>query len=179
MARSPYTLERIRLVTSIASSIAVPILIAVFGWIVQAKISAEGAKKDYVQIAVGILADRTAKGDEGLRKWAVNVLDKTAPVPFSEDVRTKLEKGELVITKLYFPEPLPQLMEPPLPLKPLPKKERITNGDLMENVAENYHRYEINALNQKFLQRWIRETSAIVNSPNEKAKSNTEDRVQK
>ncbi len=174
MTRQRDTLSRIQLITSIASSIAVPILIAVFGWIVQAKISAEGARKDYVQIAVGILTDKTVKSDEGLRKWAAAVLDKTAPVAFSEDVRTKLEKGELTITKLYFPDPPRELMEPPLPLTPLPKEDNVTNRDLLKNVVENYYRYKVNAVRQEHLQQWVREISAIVNARDKNAKSTTE-----
>lgn len=171
MTRRRDTLARIQLIASIASSIAVPLLIAVFGWVVQARISEEGAKKDYVQIAVGILTDTATKGDEGLRKWAVAVLDKTAPVAFSEEIRTKLEKGELAITRFYFPVPAQELMEPPLQLVPLPNKDKVTNGDLLKNISENYYRFKVNAVRQEALQQWIHEVSAIVNKRDKATKS--------
>ena len=109
------TLKRIQIITSIISAIAIPLLIAFFGWIVQSKISSESVKKDYVQMAVNILTS-TAEPDRELREWAVAVLDKNAPVPFSTELRARLTEGAILIP---CPKPPPELLKILEPLPPL------------------------------------------------------------
>lgn len=88
------SLNKWQSIASIAASVAIPIVLAFVGYIVQAKISTEGIRKDYVQIAISILKEGQ---DEELRKWAVEVLDENSPIPFSKDLRTKLEKNRVYV----------------------------------------------------------------------------------
>ena len=55
------SLNKIQSIATILSLIAIPTVIATVGWYVQASISTEGIKKDYVQIAIGILKDNENK----------------------------------------------------------------------------------------------------------------------
>ena len=153
-------LNKIQSIATILSLIAIPIVIAIVGWYVQASISTEGIKKDYVQIAIGILKDNEKQKDDELRKWAVAVLDKNSPVRFSSDLRDKLEKG-VVFVSSPFPEPPLALMKPPLKLQPLPEKKSVTGKDLLLNTVENYGRCDENAITLEYLQKWAKEMKAI------------------
>ncbi|UJM90251.1 hypothetical protein LRK24_17780 [Rhodanobacter denitrificans] len=158
-------LSKIQVIASIASAVAIPLVIALVGWLIQAKIANQTAQKDYVSMAVGILTNPKNQGNDELRTWAVAVLDKTSPIPFSRGLRQKLASGEIVITRPvivrtpFVPEPPAELMKPPLPLVPLPTSGKVTNGDLVNNMLENNNRFKLNAADQKILQHWIRETS--------------------
>lgn len=166
------TLNKIQSIATILSSVAIPIVIAIVGWWVQSSVSNEGIKKDYVQMAIGILKDSDKQKDEEMRKWAVAVLDKNAPVPFSRDLREKLEKGSVFVSA-SFPEPPKLLMKPPVKLQPLPDKKPATIEDLLVTTAENYGRCHENATTLEYLQKWVSEMKAIheehlpqPNSPN-------------
>ena len=71
-----------------------PFVLAFLGFIVQRRLSGEGLRKDYVQMAIGIL--RESK-DEELRKWAVSVVDANAPVPLSKGAKTSLESNTVYV----------------------------------------------------------------------------------
>jgi hypothetical protein len=154
------TLTKIQSIAAIASSVAIPIVIALVGWWVQSSISTEGIKKDYVQMAIGILKDTEKQKDEEMRKWAVSVLDKNSPVPFSEELRNKLEKGSVYV-RLPFPEPPKTLMEPPLEFKERDKTKLFTEKELHLWITENWGRYERNRIKLVFLQDWISSMKAI------------------
>lgn len=85
-------------IMTIVASIAIPTVLAFYGHQIQKEISAEGLKKDYVQMAVGILNEKKEGQDTELRKWAVAVINKNSPVPFDSDLRERLEKGTITLT---------------------------------------------------------------------------------
>jgi hypothetical protein len=51
------TLSKIQMIASITSAVAIPLVIAAVGWIIQAKIASQSVQKDYVSMAVSILTD--------------------------------------------------------------------------------------------------------------------------
>ncbi len=150
-------LDKVQSIFAIVSSVAIPIVIALVGWWVQASISNESIKKDYVQMAISILKDTGNKKDEEIRKWAVAILDKNSPIPFSRDLRDKLENGYIYISvpPPAFPEPPEVLMKPPLKFKPYPDKEGVDAGEVLDITNENYKRFEINAATLEYLQKWV------------------------
>lgn len=150
---------------TIAATVAVPILVAIFGYLIQLRISEESTKKDYVSMAISIINSKETPEDSDLRKWAVSVLDKNSPVPFGDSLRKSLSSGETVISKVYYPMPPPTLMEPPLPLKPLEQdmSKPVTLSDLLVNTVENYGIFHINAARLSSLQELIRSYSKIAN----------------
>ena len=154
------TLKKAQAISSIISAVAIPLAIAVVGWWVQSSMKSEEIKIDYVQMAVGILKDQERKKDDDLRKWAVSVLDKNSPVPFSGALRERLESGEAQIS-FYFPTPPAILMEPPKSLKPLTEDGAVTNGDLIASIADNYHICRENALILEHLQLWTADMKNI------------------
>jgi len=146
MTTKPDYLERTERVASIASSIAIPLMIALVGWWVQSSISSEGLKKDYVQMAINILQEADKQKDDDLRQWAVAVLEKNSPVPFSPALRSKFFKGAFLPWVIRFPTPPAALMEPPLQLSALPKGKPVTAGETLKTVTENYGRCNANRI---------------------------------
>lgn len=154
------TLDKIQSIASIASAVAIPIVIAIVGWWVQSSMSNESIKKDYVQMAIGILNSPERQKDEEMRKWAVAILNENAPIPFSQDLKDKLEQGYVFVAPA-FPTPPEVLMKPPVKLEPLPEKETITVDEMLISTVENYGRCHENALTLEYLQKWLVDAKAI------------------
>lgn len=77
------TLQKWLLGSQIFAAIAIPIVLAVVGFFVQKAIQGETIKRDYVNLAVTLLApqkkDDPEKSKE-LRKWAIRLLNDSSPV---------------------------------------------------------------------------------------------------
>ena len=87
-------LKKIELIARICSFIAVPFLIAIFGWFIQSKIEEKSLSKEYVQIAVSILNSQEKSPERGyLRDWAVEILVQNTPIKFSELALNALKSG--------------------------------------------------------------------------------------
>ena len=80
-------LARIETIAKVASLIAIPVVLAGVGWLVQDKLATRTVSKDYVQLAVSILSQPKQAGiDPALRSWAVELLNDNSPVKFSTEV---------------------------------------------------------------------------------------------
>jgi len=150
-------LNKIQTLSTIISLLATPIIVAMVGWHVQSSISNESIKKDYVQIAIEILKSPEKKNDDEMRKWAVEVLDKNSPVPFSKELRSDLEKG---VQRIYapFPSPPEHLMVPPLVLVP-PKGP--TFGETSLALVDTVGKCRQNSLRLEQLQMWNKQMSSL------------------
>lgn len=89
------------------STLAIPVVLAVGGWKVQASIEDQGVRRDYVVLAVSILKEPDA--DKQMRSWAVDLLNANAPTPFGAEVDKGLKDGRLALpaTATLSPTPLP------------------------------------------------------------------------
>jgi|SRR6185312_12245450 len=155
MPNKNLSLAAIQSITTIAATIATPLLVAYFGWRIQSESTTQSVKKDYVQMSIAILKDGTK--DEQLRHWAVSVVDANSPVKFSEGLRSDLAEGRTRLIPVVYPIPPPSLMTPPQRLKQLPDRKQITNGDLLLNHVENMGIAHQNALQLWYLQQLIRQ----------------------
>jgi WD40 repeat protein len=89
------TLERVAKVTSI---VAIPIVLAAIGWVIQNQLAERSLNRDYVQLAVSILKEPdTSKINPALRDWAVDLLNDNSPTKFSADVVKQLKSGEVTL----------------------------------------------------------------------------------
>lgn len=169
---SPDTLNRIQSYASITASVAVPLLIAIFGWVIQSKTSDDTVKKDYVQMALNILNADKEKVDDTMRQWAISVLDINSPVPFSKDMKASLEKGQSISIKTSFQLPPSIFMDPPKPLKKLAEDDNgsITVRDLAKNAVENYSICSENSIRFTGLQDLLIEHDKIYNPTTSDAK---------
>lgn len=86
--------SRAEAIAKIGSLVAIPVVLAVVGWLVQDKLATRTVSKDYVQLAVSILSQpRQAGIDPALRSWAVELLNDNSPVKFSAEVAGQLRSG--------------------------------------------------------------------------------------
>lgn len=140
-----------KIVTMLAS-IAVPVTIGIVGWGVQRTVSEQGLRKDYTDIALRVLTQAESNNHAELRQWAVDVLDKNAPLPFSADVRRQLlGNGILFRSQMRLDMPS-ELMEPPDQWIEPPKEGFSSNEAANKNYSENYKRAKINILKMEALQ---------------------------
>jgi cytochrome b561 len=77
--------EQRETVAKILSLIAIPIVLAIVGWLVQSSLSARSASQEYVKLSVSILKEPKDKVELSLRSWAADLLNANAP--------TKLTSG--------------------------------------------------------------------------------------
>ncbi|HVZ42864.1 MAG TPA: hypothetical protein VHA82_03555 [Ramlibacter sp.] len=89
----PDRLETWKQITQIGSSVAIPVILALIGYFVQSSVTEAGLKKDYVQMALGVLKEQPSKENEELRQWAIAVLDKSSPVPIPASLKSHLIKS--------------------------------------------------------------------------------------
>lgn len=79
------------------AALAVPLLVAWIGASIQQTVARASLSKDYVAIAVSVLSspapDTGTDKEDPLRLWAVQVLRKHSPVPFTHEVETTLYRG--------------------------------------------------------------------------------------
>lgn len=83
-------LEFWKQIAQIVSALAVPVVLALIGYYVQRSLADAGLKKDYVQMAIGVLSNQPNKENEQLRQWAISVLDKNSPVPIPFSLKAQL-----------------------------------------------------------------------------------------
>lgn len=126
------------------SLLAVPLLVAYFGYVgqarladqtvqVQAAVADQAVRKDFVQMAIGILSNPPASDDDKrLREWALKVLDRNSPIPFPIEVRQDLllrgigdQRGQKKPSEVFEDQLIPA------PLNPGPKAlpRRLVNPD--------------------------------------------------
>jgi hypothetical protein len=92
--------ERISRVVSIA---AIPVVLAVGGWIIQRQFQNQTVSRDYVQLAVTILQnpDRSKVPPE-LREWAVDLLNDNSPTKLNAKALASLKSGTVTLPSLNF-----------------------------------------------------------------------------
>lgn len=106
-------LKHWQLLITIFAAIAVPVLVAFFGWQIQRGVSSQQINRDYVTMAVEILKREPTAQDAGLRQWAVKVINDTSPIPFSMKVQEQLlQKERLVIQEVKVPIPFKAKLPP-------------------------------------------------------------------
>lgn len=133
-------LERWKAISSIASAIAIPFILAIVGYFVQRQLAEEGLKKDYVAIATAILKENASTQEPELRKWAVSILDSNSPIPFSGKVKESLEKGAyLRVAPPRMPGPPENCMNPPRSARVSPLIQKFSKSgvaDVQELVTQ-------------------------------------------
>jgi hypothetical protein len=101
-------LETFKEIAQIFSLVALPVVLAVGGWLIQNRIATESTRSQYVEIAVGILREPPKKGetdDQSLRKWAVSIVDMYAPVRLTPETKEALLSEQLLFNWKDLPRP--------------------------------------------------------------------------
>jgi hypothetical protein len=84
------TAEKISKTVSIA---AIPIVLAIGGWLIQKRLQDQTLRRDYVQLAVSILKEPNSS--DNMKNWAVNLLAENSPVPFDQYFQSDLLSGKI------------------------------------------------------------------------------------
>jgi hypothetical protein len=82
----------------IVAYIAVPVIVGVFGHLINRSIATQNLARDYVGLGLGILKERRSAENANLQDWAVQILQTYSPIPFSAAA-----KKELLETRLPAP----------------------------------------------------------------------------
>ena len=154
----PDRLARLEALSKILAAIAIPVVLAIGGWVVQQRVQGQTAtlqlqlqnqtvSKDYVQLAVSILREPDAsKVRPELREWAVDLLNAHSAVKLSDSVSARLKSGETVLPPLETFSAIPTAaLTPQLDekLKPALVKfqERLKNAGF--RIAAGDVKYEV------------------------------------
>ncbi len=85
--------EMVERVSKTLSMLAIPLVLAFGGWIIQQRLQNQALNRDYVQLAVSILKDKTSNADPQMRSWAVQLLNDNSPTKFNSQVFEQLKSG--------------------------------------------------------------------------------------
>jgi hypothetical protein len=89
------TAERI---SRIVSAVAIPIVLAVVGFVVQRRLQNQTVQREYVSLAVSILQETDEKkAPAELKQWAATLLDQNAPVKLPPRLLTNLQSGNTTL----------------------------------------------------------------------------------
>lgn len=92
--------ERLSKTLSIA---AIPVVIAVGGWLIQRQLQDQTVKRDYVQLAVSILQNPdSSKVSPEIREWAVDLLNENSPTRLNEQAIQRLKSGAVTLSGFNF-----------------------------------------------------------------------------
>src|ERR1700682_2654185 len=95
--------ERLEIIARIASSIAIPVVLATVGWFVQRSLAESNSRQEYVKVAVSILNGSIDSKEAPLRDWAVQVLNRYSAVKLDSRTQQALTAGQIELpTTLPF-----------------------------------------------------------------------------
>jgi hypothetical protein len=85
------TAERI---LKLASAAAIPVVLAVGGWVIQRQLQNRKISRDYVRLALAILQNRDrSQVPAELREWAVDLLNENSPTKLNAKALESLKIG--------------------------------------------------------------------------------------
>ncbi|MGA8134815.1 MAG: hypothetical protein WCA48_11780 [Pseudomonas gingeri] len=122
--------------------IVIPLIIAVAGWSAQRSISETGIRKDCVQMALKILQEPRTGGDDDIRKWAVEIIDVSAPIHFTSKAGDQLSAPAfrmLNSNKLLTPALEKRDKCPTVEITNLSEKDQEKLNTLQSLCERNYH----------------------------------------
>lgn len=94
------TAERISRMLSIA---AIPVVIAIGGWLIQRQLQDQSIRRDYVQLAVSILQNPDpSKVPPEIRDWAVELLNENSPTKLNAEAVSNLKSGKATLSGFTF-----------------------------------------------------------------------------
>jgi hypothetical protein len=86
--------EMIERISKTLSIVAIPLVLACGGWIIQQRLQDQTVSRDYVQLAVSILKEpKDSKINDEMRAWAVQLLNDNSPTKFNQRVFDQLKAG--------------------------------------------------------------------------------------
>ena len=88
--------EKLRIGANAIGAVAIPVIVGLIGWQVNASVKERDAEIKMIEMAVGILqAKPDPEATTGLREWAVDLIDRHSEVAISSEARDELVKRPL------------------------------------------------------------------------------------
>jgi len=81
-AKAAGMLDKLEQIAKILSLIAIPVVVAIFGWLVQNSLSERSVKQEYVKLSISILKEPKDTIEPSVRDWAVDLLNQNSPTKF-------------------------------------------------------------------------------------------------
>ena len=88
-------LDIIEVFSKIIASIAIPIILVVYGNNINTTMREKEISLKYVEVAVGILKSKPNSETMALRKWAIAIIQKNSTIPLSQGAINELENSPL------------------------------------------------------------------------------------
>jgi len=89
--------ERAERVAKLLSVVAIPVVLAIGGWLIQGSLADRNVSQEYVKLAVTILKEPRGKDDSLLRGWAADLLNQNSPTKFDQAVLDALKQGQATL----------------------------------------------------------------------------------
>ena len=94
------TVEKLSRILSIA---AIPVVLAVGGWLIQRQLQDQTIRRDYVQLALSILQNPDpSKVPPEIREWAVDLLSENSPTKLNVQAIKSLKSGAITLSGFNF-----------------------------------------------------------------------------
>jgi hypothetical protein len=90
-------LDQLEKIAKILSLIAIPVVVAFFGWLVQNSLSQRNVSQEYVKLSISILKEPKDKIEPSLRDWAVDLLNQNSPTKFGAKAIEALKTGQATL----------------------------------------------------------------------------------
>ena len=126
----------------ITSYVAIPVVIAVVGGLIQSSLSSRNVAQQYVQLAVSILTQSKAEVDPELREWAVDLLNMNSPTRLGVNVAAQLKAGTLNLPPQGNPLEAPNLRLAQRYLKRLKYYGGAETGAMDEELFQAVSRFQ-------------------------------------
>ncbi|CAK7026744.1 hypothetical protein [Saezia sanguinis] len=92
-------------ISTIFAAVAIPVIVAFFGYIIQRQLSNDNIRKDYVAMALDIIKGDAKSQSEEVRAWAVEMLNENSPIPFSGKAQDDLRSNTIYVRPQIPPPP--------------------------------------------------------------------------
>jgi len=99
----PSAWKKAQVISGITASVLIPVVLGLVGFSINKSIEEKELALNYVQIAVGLLKDKSSPETSNLRTWAVNTLNHYSHVKMSKEVQMNLIENQLKIVTTPSP----------------------------------------------------------------------------
>jgi WD domain, G-beta repeat len=89
--------DQLEKTAKVLSVIAIAVVLAIVGWLIQSSLSERNVSQEYVKLAVSILKEPKDKTEPALRGWGADLLNQKAPTKFSPQVLQALKERQATL----------------------------------------------------------------------------------
>nr|WP_297352953.1 hypothetical protein [uncultured Caldimonas sp.] len=132
--------DRIHKWAQIFALVFTPLAVAAAGWAAQWSVSNQGVRKDLIQMSLQVLKEPRREGDDSLRQWALDTINRNSEVRLSDKAADQLSGSAAVMLKtnpFLKPAMEPRPRCPMVDLKAIPASQLSAITQLQELCNRN------------------------------------------